>query len=110
MELLYDLPETRAKPDQIPINRGYATHWAFACQAWLWLLFCLALSVAPFSAQNLAILMVSILGIDGAEGRLGIALWDSGLGFPEDIEHALSSTYVAIENGTARTDFERLAP
>ncbi len=37
-------------------------------------------------------------------------MWDSGVGFPEDVEQALDSTYVAIENGTARADFERLAP
>jgi uncharacterized protein (DUF2141 family) len=81
-----------------------------ACQAWLWLLLCLGLAVAPFSAQTWATLEVSVSGIEGAGGHVGIAVWDSGVGFPEDVEQALDLTYVAIENGTARTDFERLAP
>jgi uncharacterized protein (DUF2141 family) len=53
---------------------------------------------------------VAVSGIDSADGTVGIALWDGDLGFPEDIEHALDTAYVTIENGTARTRFELLAP
>ena len=81
-----------------------------ACQAWFWLLCCLGLAVVSFSAQSVSTLEVSVSGVEGAGGRVGIALWDRGLGFPEDIEHALDSIYVAIEEGTARTVFEPLPP
>ena len=99
---------------------------AFAvCQAWSgqWptsgrirprlltgLLLCLSFVLVPLSAQTPAILEVAVSGIESAEGRVGIALWDDGQGFPEGIEHALDSTYVAVEGGTARAVFELPEP
>ena len=74
------------------------------------LLCCLGLVVVPLLAQTHATLEVRVSGIEGAHGTVGIALWDRGQGFPEDIEYALASTYAAIEDGTARTVFERLEP
>ena len=73
-------------------------------------LFCLSFVVVSLSAQTPAILEVAVSGIESAEGTVGIALWEDGQGFPEAIEHALDSTYVAVESGTARAVFELPEP
>ena len=74
------------------------------------LLLCLGLVVVPLTAQTSATLEVAVSGIESAEGRVGIAVWDDDKGFPEAIEHALDSTYVAVESGTARAVFELPEP
>ncbi len=99
---------------------GFAVCQAWSCQRptsarvrprlLICLLLCLGLVVVPLTAQTSATLEVAVSGIESAEGRVGIAVWDDDKGFPEAIEHALDSTYVAVESGTARAVFELPEP
>ena len=55
-------------------------------------------------------LNVHVDGFDTVDGEAGIAVWTAARGFPEAIEHAVATTYVAIRDGVARARFEKLVP
>ena len=51
-----------------------------------------------------------VAGSEAAEGLAGVALWTASNGFPEDIQHAVATTYVPIIEGEAFATFDELAP
>ena len=55
-------------------------------------------------------LTVRVDQFPNGKGSAGIAVWKGPRGFPEGIEHAVATTYVRVENGTATARFEQLAP
>ena len=55
-------------------------------------------------------LHVTVVDFDNASGAAGVAVWSAARGFPEDIEHAVATTYAGIEDGTAVAQFSHLAP
>ena len=70
----------------------------------------LGLPATLHPAGALVTLTVSVDGFENAEGAAGIAVWNGAQGFPEGIEHAVATTYVPIEDGSASARFEDLAP
>ena len=55
-------------------------------------------------------LNVHVDGFENANGAAGIAVWHAARGFPEEIEHALASTYATISDGVAVAGFGQLEP
>ena len=55
-------------------------------------------------------LRVQMDGFENTDGEAGVAVWNAPDGFPEDIEHAVATIYVSIEDGAAVTEFDRIAP
>ena len=55
-------------------------------------------------------LHVTVVDFENASGAAGVAVWSAARGFPEDIEHAVATTYARIEDGTAVAQFRHLAP
>ncbi len=55
-------------------------------------------------------LNVQVDGFKNVAGAAGIAVWNAALGFPEEIEHAVATTYVTIQDGTAVARFDQLPP
>ena len=53
---------------------------------------------------------MEVLAPDTAVGLVGVAVWESGTGFPEEIEHAIQEVYVPITDGTAQVTIDRLTP
>ena len=53
-------------------------------------------------------LNVHVDGFENADGAAGIAVWDAARGFPEEIEHAVATTYATIQDGIALGRFDRL--
>ena len=56
------------------------------------------------------ILHVHVDGFENADGEAGVAIWNAAQGFPEEIEHAVATTYVTIQDGVAVARFDQLAP
>ena len=44
-------------------------------------------------------LEVQVVGIKDMEGEIGVALWNSKLGYPTDLEHAYIPEWVPLEKG-----------
>ena len=44
-------------------------------------------------------LEVQVVGIKDLEGEIGVALWNSRLGYPTDLEHAYIPEWVPLEKG-----------
>ena len=55
-------------------------------------------------------LQVRVEGFENADGAAGIAVWTQARGFPEDIEHAVATTYATIRDGVATARFDQLEP
>lgn len=55
-------------------------------------------------------LRVQMEGFENADGEAGVAVWNAAQGFPEEIEHAVATTYVTILDGGAVALFDRLEP
>jgi len=55
-------------------------------------------------------LHVRMDGFENTDGEAGVAVWNAPEGFPEDIEHAVATIYVSIQDGAAVTQFDQLAP
>ncbi len=55
-------------------------------------------------------LNVQVDGFENADGAAGVAVWNAARGFPEEIEHALASTYATIQDGVAVAGFGQLEP
>ena len=55
-------------------------------------------------------LQVRAEGFENADGAAGIAVWNTARGFPEDIDHAVATTYAAIQDGVAIARFDQLEP
>ncbi len=55
-------------------------------------------------------LNVHVSGFENADGAAGIAVWNGARGFPEQIEHAVATTYAPIQDGVAVAGFDELEP
>ena len=55
-------------------------------------------------------LRVHVGGFENADGAAGIAVWNGPRGFPEQIEHAVATTYAPIQDGVAVAGFDELEP
>ena len=55
-------------------------------------------------------LHVRMEGFENTDGEAGVAVWNAARGFPEEIEHAVATTYVTIQDGAAVTRFDQLEP
>ena len=55
-------------------------------------------------------LQVRVEGFENVDGAAGIAVWNQAQGFPEDIEHAVATTYATIRDGVAMARFDQLEP
>ena len=55
-------------------------------------------------------LNVHVDGFENADGMAGIAVWNAARGFPDEIEHAVVTTYAAIQDGVATARFAQLEP
>ena len=53
---------------------------------------------------------VHVVGFESTDGEAGIAVWNAARGFPEEIDHALRTTYVPIQDGVAVARFDQLTP
>ncbi len=53
---------------------------------------------------------VHVDGFENTDGAAGIAVWDAARGFPEEIEHAIATTYATIQDGVALARFDQLEP
>ena len=53
---------------------------------------------------------VHVAGFENTDGAAGIAVWDAARGFPEEIEHAIATTYATIQDGVALARFDQLEP
>ena len=67
------------------------------------------------SAQNgvsraTVTLVVRVDGFESADGVAGAAAWQTAQGFPEQIEHAVATTYVGIQDGVAVACFGQMEP
>lgn len=72
-----------------------------------------SLSVLAFDeplARRVVRIDARIEGSEAADGLAGVALWTASNGFPEDIQHAVATTYVPIIAGEALATFDELAP
>jgi uncharacterized protein (DUF2141 family) len=71
----------------------------------------IGLATAPGAAvDGMVTLIVSVDGFPDDRGEAGIAVWNGARGFPEDIEHAIATTYVPIERGAAGARFGPFPP
>ena len=48
--------------------------------------------------------------MENADGAAGIAVWNAARGFPEEIEHAVATTYAPNQDGVAVAGFDELEP
>ena len=55
-------------------------------------------------------LHVRMEGFENTDGEAGVAVWNAARGFPEEIEHAVATTYVTIQDGAAVAWFDQLEP
>ena len=55
-------------------------------------------------------LIVHVDGFENAAGAAGIAVWDAARGFPDEIDHAVATTYATIQDGVAMARFDQLEP
>ena len=55
-------------------------------------------------------LHVRMEGFENTDGEAGVAVWNAARGFPEEIEHAVATTYVTIQDGAAVARFDQLEP
>jgi len=55
-------------------------------------------------------LNVQVDGFENVAGAAGIAVWNGALGFPNEIEHAVATTYATIQDGVAMARFDQLEP
>ena len=55
-------------------------------------------------------LHVHVDGFENADGEAGVAVWNVAQGFPEEIEHAVATIYVTIQDGVAVARFDQLEP
>ena len=55
-------------------------------------------------------LAVRVHGFANTAGTAGIAVWSGARGFPEEIEHAVATTYAMIDDGVAVAQFDQLEP
>ena len=55
-------------------------------------------------------LRVQMEGFENTDGEAGVAVWNAAQGFPEEIEHAVATTYVTIQDDTAVARFDQLPP
>ena len=55
-------------------------------------------------------LHVRMKGFENTDGEAGVAVWNAARGFPEEIEHAVATTYVTIQDGAAVARFDQLEP
>lgn len=62
------------------------------------------------AVDGMVTLIVSVDGFPDDEGRAGVAVWSGARGFPEDIEHAIATTYVAIVGSAAEARFGPFPP
>jgi len=70
----------------------------------------LSAALRPITARATVTLHVAVSGFPNDKGDAGLALWNGPAGFPEDITHALATTYVPIQDGTASATFGGLTP
>ena len=49
-------------------------------------------------------------GFENVDGAAGIAVWNQAQGFPENVEHAVATTYATIRDGVAIARFDQLEP
>ena len=59
---------------------------------------------------SLITLNVQVDGFENVAGAAGIAVWNAARGFPEEIEHAVATTYATIQDGVAKARFDQLEP
>ena len=59
---------------------------------------------------SMVTLNVQVGGFTDVAGAAGIAVWNAALGFPEEIEHAVATTYATIQGGVAIARFDQLEP
>lgn len=75
-----------------------------------------SLAVVAFDEPHVRLQVRIDVGIAESEaaaslvGLVGVAVWDASHGFPEDIQHAVATTYVPIIGGEASASFEQLVP
>ena len=55
-------------------------------------------------------LHVRMKGFENTDGEAGVAVWNAARGFPEEIEHAVATTSVTIQDGAAVARFAQLDP
>ena len=79
---------------------------------WLSALILLCLPVqSPFGqSERLTTLHVTVLDFANTSGTAGVAVWNMGRGFPEEIELAVATTYADITDGRAVAEFDSLVP
>ena len=70
----------------------------------------LCVSAQVGESRSTVTLNVQVDGFKNAAGAAGIALWDAARGFPEEIEHAVATTYATIQDGVAMARFDQLEP
>jgi uncharacterized protein (DUF2141 family) len=71
----------------------------------------IGLAPAPGEAvDDMVTLVVSVDGFPDDQGEAGVAVWNGARGFPEDIAHAVATTYVPIAGGTAAARFGPFPP
>ena len=70
----------------------------------------LCVSAQVGERRSTVTLNVQVDGFKNAAGAAGIALWDAARGFPEEVEHAVATTYATIQDGVAMARFDQLEP
>ena len=70
----------------------------------------LGASAQTSESRSTLTLHVRIDGFENADGMAGVAVWNAARGFPEQIEHAIATTYVTIQDGVAVARFDQLEP
>ena len=70
-----------------------------------------SLSVLAFDEPHARLeIDVRVVEPEASDALAGVALWAASHGFPEDIQHAVATTYVPIIDGKALATFDELAP
>ena len=71
---------------------------------------CLPAQSPVGQSERLTTLHVTVLDFANSSGTAGVAVWNMGRGFPEEIEHAVATTYADITDGRAVAEFDSLVP
>ena len=70
----------------------------------------IATSAQVDQSDSTLTLHVRMEGFESTDGEAGVAVWNAARGFPEEIEHAVATTYVTIQDGAAVARFDQLEP
>ena len=84
--------------------------WQHRLAGWLTPLLVLGAPAGSGPAPPEITLHVMVADFENADGAAGVAVWNGAQGFPEEIEHALATTYTEITDGMAAADFGPFPP